>query len=320
MVSTMPEHPPEPHNSVHRLDWSQPQPSNGAIYRGAGLTVRAYTAEELRTRLDPSTPAGGPALPASMTAPPTSAPVAPPVAAGETRPGASARAEYRRRRAAELTGWAAGLPWRIALVTITALAGQQAASHTGLLDPWLAGLTAAAGAAWRLRFRASQPTRAWHDGARGERATARRLRRLERHGYVVLHDLQVPGSHANVDHLAIGPTGVFVIDSKYYRGALQLGGDGMLWYGGYPLAQQLATAVWASVRVTEALQLPPEVPVVPLLVIHRAPVPWGRLTVAGVQVIPPRALADTLGREAILPAAEVELIAGQAIARLHPAA
>jgi hypothetical protein len=41
--------------------------------------------------------------------------------------------------------------------------------------------------------------------------------------------------------------------------------------------------------------------------------------VAGVQVIPPRALADTLGRQAILPAAQVELIAGQATARLHPA-
>jgi hypothetical protein len=311
----MPDHPPNPHNSSNRLNWSQPQPP---IYRGAGLSVRAYTAEELRAHLDPPTPTG-PAPPTPTTAPPTPAPAAPPVAAGETRPGASARAEYRRRRAAELTSWTAGLPWRLAVVAAAALAGQQLASRTGLLDPWLAGPIAAAGAAWRLRLRASQPTRAWRDGARGERATARRLRRLERHGYVLLHDLQVPGSHANVDHLAIGPAGVFVIDSKYYRGALQLGADGMLWYGGYPLAQQLATAVWASVRVAEALQLPPEVPVVPLLVIHRAPVPWGGLTVAGVQVIPPSALGEVLGREAVLPAAQVELLAGQATARLHPA-
>jgi hypothetical protein len=62
------------------------------------------------------------------------------------------------------------------------------------------------------------------------------------------------------------------------------------------------------------------VPVVPLLVIHRAPVPWGGLTVAGVQVIPPSALADTLGREAIVPAAQLAVIAGQATARLCPAA
>jgi hypothetical protein len=110
-----------------------------------------------------------------------------------------------------------------------------------------------------------------------------------------------------------------VIDSKRYSGRLSLGLDGMLWYGRYPLAQQLAAAVWASLRVAEALQLPPEVPVVPLLVVHRASVPWGGLTVAGVQVIPPAALADALGRDAIVPAAQVAVIAGQAIARLHPA-
>jgi hypothetical protein len=143
---------------------------------------------------------------------------------------------------------------------------------------------------------------------------------LERHGYTVLHDLQVPGSHANLDHLAIGPAGVFVIDSKRYRGHLYLGADGMLWYGRYPLAQQLATVVWATMRLAETLQLPPEVPVTPLLVIHRAHVPWGGLTVAGVQVIPPSILADTLGREAVLPAPQVALIAGQATARLRPAA
>jgi Nuclease-related domain len=313
----MHDHLPDHQDTPRRLDWSPPQPFNGPIYRGAGLTVRAYTAEELRARLDPPTPPG-PALPAAAETPPT--PAAPPVAAGRTRPGASARAEYRRRRAAELTGWTAGLPWRAALVAVAALAGQQFAIHTGLLDPWLAALVGGIGAAWRLRFRASQPTRAWRDGARGERATARRLRRLERHGYVVLHDLQVPGSQANLDHLAVGPAGVFVVDSKYYRGPLQLGIDGMLWYGRYPLAQQLATAVWATLRVAEALQLPPEVPVVPLLVIHRAPVPWGGLTVAGVQVIPPSGLGDALGREAVLPITQVALIAGQATAVLHRAA
>jgi hypothetical protein len=311
--------PPDHQDTPHRLNWSQPQPSNGAIYRGAGLTVRAYTAEELRTHLDPPAPTG-PALPAPTTTPPTPAPAVPSVAAGGSGPGASARAEYRRRRAAELTGWTAGLPWRVALVVAAALAADQLASHTGLLDPWLAGLAVAGATAWWLRFRASQPTRAWRDGARGERATAHRLRRLERHGYVVLHDLQVPGSHTNFDHLAIGPAGVFLIDSKYYRGALQLGGDGMLWYAGYPLAQQLATELWATLRVAEALQVPPEVPVRALMVVHRAPVPWGGLTVAGVQVIPPSTLADTLGREAILPAAQVAVIAGQATARLHPAA
>jgi hypothetical protein len=314
----MHDHLPDHQDTPQHLDRMQPQPSNGAIYRGAGLTVRAYTAEELRARLDPSAPSG-PALPASNAAPPIPAPAAPPVGTGRTRPGASARAEYRRRRAAELTRWTAGLPWRIAVVVAAAVAGQQFATHTVLLDPSLAGLAVAATAAWRLRFRASQPTRAWRDGARGERATARRLQRLERCGYVVLHDLQVPGSHANLDHVAVGPAGVFVIDSKRYSGRLWLGPDGMLWYAGYPLAQQLATVVWATMRLAEALQLPPEVPVRALMVVHRARVPFGELTLAGVQVIPPSSLPAVLGREAILPAMQVALIAGQATARLRPA-
>jgi hypothetical protein len=306
--------PPDHPDTSDRLH----QTGGQVIYRGAGLTVRAYTAAELRARLGHTTPAT-PALPAPTPAGPTPTPVAP-VALGGARAGVSARAEYRHRRAAELDRWTAELPWRAALVAACALAGQQLAAHTGLPCPWLAGLLAAAGAAWRLRLRPSQPTRAWRDGARGERATARRLQRLERYGYTVLHDLQVPGSHANLDHLAIGPGGVFVIDSKRYRGQLCLGPDGMLWYAGYPLAQQLATVVWATMRLAEALQLPPEVPVRALMVIHRAPVPFGGLTVAGVQVIPPSALVDALGREAVLPAAQVALIAGQAIARLRPAA
>jgi Nuclease-related domain len=53
-----------------------------------------------------------------------------------------------------------------------------------------------------------------------ERRTARLLDRLTRDGYVIFHDLAVPGSPANVDHLVIGPTGLFVVDSKQWTGAL----------------------------------------------------------------------------------------------------
>jgi uncharacterized protein Yka (UPF0111/DUF47 family) len=39
--------------------------------------------------------------------------------------------------------------------------------------------------------------------------------------------------------LVIGPGGVFVIDSKQYRGRLQLDPSGRLWHGRYPLAPSL---------------------------------------------------------------------------------
>jgi hypothetical protein len=315
----MPDHPPDPHNTADRLDWSQPKPSNGAIDHGAGLTVRAYTAEELRARLDPPAPAE-PALPASPAAPPTPAPAAPPIAAGAPRPGASARAEYRHRRAVELTRWTRGLPWRLTLAATAALVATMLAGGLALPRSWLAGLLATAGTAWTLRFQPTQPTRAWRDGARGERATARRLRRLERDGYTVLHDLAIPGSRANIDHVVIGPSGVFVVDSKCYRGRLHQTPDGMLWHGRYPLAQAVATLWWEARMVGDALAAGPQVPITPLLVIHRAAVPWGGLMVAGILVIGPDALAEALSHEPVLPNEEVAWLAQRVTAWLAPAA
>jgi Nuclease-related domain len=67
------------------------------------------------------------------------------------------------------------------------------------------GALAAIGAGWGLRFRPSPDIVAWRRGAAGERRTGRLLGPLERHGWVVLHDLAVPGSRANIDHLVIGP-------------------------------------------------------------------------------------------------------------------
>jgi hypothetical protein len=140
------------------------------------------------------------------------------VRASVGRPGASAHHEYRRRRAAERARWARGLSWRAGAVLAVGVAAGLLAAQ---LAPDLAGLlavAAAAGLSWRLRFRPSADTRAWRRGAAGERRTARLLAPLERYGWAVLHDLAIPGTQANIDHLVIGPGGVLVVDSKRYRG------------------------------------------------------------------------------------------------------
>jgi hypothetical protein len=310
MYAHSPDHHPDGHDHLQRH-----QPNGGhagqVVYRGAGLTMRAFSADELRHRLQP----------APHT---TSHPPAPTVASGVVdgqpgRPGGSALAEYRRRRAVELTRWTRGLPWRLTLAATIALSATVLAGRLALPRPWLAGLLAAAGAAWTLRFQAAQPTRAWRDGARGERATARRLRYLERAGYTVLHDLAAPGGRANIDHLVIGPSELFVIDSKRYRGRLHQTPDGMLWHGRYPLAQALATLWWEAHLIGDALGAGPQVPITPLLVIHHATVPWGGLIVAGIPVIGPEALAETLSHEPVLPAEQVTWLADRAAATLHPA-
>jgi hypothetical protein len=61
-----------------------------------------------------------------------------------------------------------------------------------------------------------QSTKAWSLGAQGEVALGRRLDSAVRDDLRVLHDRRIPGSRANIDHIVVGPLGVFVIDAKRY--------------------------------------------------------------------------------------------------------
>ncbi len=71
-----------------------------------------------------------------------------------------------------------------------------------------------------------QSTTAWERGAVGERKLGEALRNV--HGLVTLHDRRVPGTRGNIDHVVIGPAGVFVVDSKRYRGLIEVKGRGGL--------------------------------------------------------------------------------------------
>jgi hypothetical protein len=191
------------------------------------------------------------------------------------------------------------------------------------LEPWLGlvvGALAAMVAGWGLRFRASSDAVAWRRGAAGERRIARLLSHLERHGWAVLHDLAIPGSSANLDHLVIGPGGVFVIDSKQYRGRLQLDGSGRLWHGRYPLAPTLRAVEFEADRAAQVLP-DPGVVVVPIVAVHGAQVPWGKVVVDGVPVVPARRLPSMLrALPAVLGPERVTALADQARIRFHAAA
>jgi hypothetical protein len=62
-------------------------------------------------------------------------------------------------------------------------------------------------------------TRVWKQGSSGEvRAGERLTKHLREHGVRLLHDRRVPGhGQANIDHVAIGPAGVLVIDTKSHK-------------------------------------------------------------------------------------------------------
>jgi hypothetical protein len=210
--------------------------------------------------------------------------------------------------------------WRVATVLGIGAGGGVLGS---LLAPRLGLIVAALvalAAGWGLRFKPSPDAVAWRRGAAGERRTARLLGPLERHGWAVLHDLAVPGSRANLDHLVIGPGGVFVIDSKQDRGRLQLDPTGRLWHGRYSLAPILRAVSFEADQAARVLP-DPGVAVVPVVAVHGARVPWGKVVIDGVPVVSAKRLPSMLRQLPVLLGPErVAWLADQARIRFRGAA
>jgi hypothetical protein len=301
------------------------------LYQGSGLSVRALTAEELQRFLDahqgqpaellgsgwaaldpPGHPLGVPRTPPAPTTPALPAEVT----GSHGSPGRSALAAYRRRRAEELAAWTRTLAWRAPLVAAAGAVGQVLAAQVGLPEAGLAGLVVATLVGWRLRFRPSEQARTWQRGAQGERHTARLLRRLARDGFVTFHDLAVPGNtRANVDHLVIGPSGVFVIDSKQWTGSVHQGADGLVWHNHYRLDRTLDTVRWEAETVGRLLGTR----VAALLCVHGAHVQHGGADTQGVAIVPAGRLREALGQDRVLSDVDIDLLATTALTRLRPA-
>ncbi len=111
-------------------------------------------------------------------------------------PGASARREFKRRRARQ-------------------------EERTRTAHPKLGGLIHALSDD-------PQSAKAWDIGAVGEEKLGNRLNEFATDTLRVLHDRRIHGSRANIDHLAVTPTGVYVIDAKKYRGRPHLQVEGGL--------------------------------------------------------------------------------------------
>jgi hypothetical protein len=314
------------------------------VYEGTGLSMRALTAEEVDRFLqahagqparllgsgwDPlqpsARPTGGPLRgspdslgPAALGWPaPLPAGLRPGPRGGYGSPGRSALQTYRQQRAAELAGWARTAGWRAAAILaagVTAAVLVHAVGLGGLAPP--AGVAAAMAAGWRLRFRVSGDIRAWRDGARGERATARLLRRLHRHGWMVFHDVAIPGTPANADHLLIGPAGVILVDSKRYTGHVSQGLDGRVWHNHHPMDHTLRALRLETQAISAALR----VRVRPVMCVHHAQVAGGGLTAGNVQILPARRLPSMLrSRRQQLDEADVTALVTHALSVLRPA-
>ena len=86
---------------------------------------------------------------------------------------------------------------------------------------WLAGMVVGAFLAlWIGRDTPPRYVETWREGAEGERKTEKALRPLERSGWRVVHDVQT--GYGNYDHIAVGPAGVFLLETKNLQGIVDI--------------------------------------------------------------------------------------------------
>ncbi|WP_245642676.1 nuclease-related domain-containing protein [Nonomuraea candida] len=185
-----------------------------------------------------------------------------------------------------------------------------------LVRDWRVGVTAGVIAAileavYRARLNSSVP--AWRRTSVAERRTEAQLRKLERSGYRTLHARAIPGSEAQIDHLVVGPTGVYAVDSEKWDKRLpvrvQMGKK--LFHGPFDMKPRLTEAKWEATEASKLISesFGREIAVVPSLAIYGPPVPWKIMSIRGVDVYQgERARKWITKRERALTTAEIDRI------------
>lgn len=175
-----------------------------------------------------------------------------------------------------------------------------------------------------------QSTRSWAVGAEGERRLAEVLNALDDRGVRTLHDRRIPRTRANIDHIVVSSSGVFVVDAKHYRGrpALQVNGGvirprvSTLRVGGRDCTRLIA-GVQKQVDLVRAV-LPGadiDVPVQGVLCFVAAdwPLIGGSFSLDGVRVLWPKKLVRAITAEGPIPADRVDQV-HRALAAAFPVA
>lgn len=135
------------------------------------------------------------------------------------KPGGFAEKRYRERRKSWLrrVWWA--LPFVFLPVPVVVVLGLILQGHvSGFL--WGLAIGLSTGAVIVILDSPPSYIARWRAGAEGERATAKALRPLLKEGWTVLHD--IPTNDGNIDHLLIGPPGIFLLETKNLSGVVSV--------------------------------------------------------------------------------------------------
>ena len=142
--------------------------------------------------------------------------------------------------------------------------------------------------------------RAWEQGALGEQRVGALLDSLRAHGVAPLHDRRIPGSQANIDHVVVAPSGVWIVDSKNYRGRIQRRGrrsDLRLYVKGHDRTH-LVSGMEQQYAAVRAAMSAGDVPVHRVLCFTGGEWPFFAkpFDLDGVWITWPKALIDTIKR------------------------
>jgi hypothetical protein len=172
-----------------------------------------------------------------------------------------------------------------------------------------------------------QSTTAWRTSAAGEEALGRLLDSLADRGVRALHDRRVPRSRANIDHIAISPAGVFVIDAKRYRGRPSLRVEGgilrprveMLMIGGRR-SNNLIDGMHRQLGVVQSV-IGREIPITGMLVLVGAdwPLIGGAFVTQRVRVLWPNKAAEAITQPGPLDARRIDQLHRVLAQTLKPA-
>jgi hypothetical protein len=222
----------------------------------------------------PDTPAARPAVPQAPASPPPRRP------APAARPAPSGLSADPR-----LTVW-------IRRAVIVLVVGVAISIWVG----WRWGLTAAAAVAildMIYQSKAMAPIPAEAGASSAQRKTRRQLAKLHRAGFVTLNARAIPGSDQVIDHLVIGPGGIFSVDSEQWDKRLPVrmtSGSAKrsdsLYHGPYSQLDRLAHARWEAAQAARLIsaELGEPVGVTPAMVIYGPELHWGVVKLRGVQV------------------------------------
>jgi hypothetical protein len=89
----------------------------------------------------------------------------------------------------------------------------------------------------------------WRKGAMGEAMVETTLRELT-DSFVVIND--VSKRFGNIDHVVIGPTGIYVVDAKNWKGSVKADGSGELLLNGQPLQKPAIKTLLGAVMDFQA--------------------------------------------------------------------